>query len=105
MHFRHAVVTLLLILAACAADRPSAPRATAPTSQVIAPPPPPALVAPAGIRLPSSFRPAAQRVWLTIVPSSPGFSGRTEIDGTLDSATDVVWLNADALQVSAAAAR
>jgi len=105
MHVRHAVVTLLLILAACAADRPSAPRATAPAPQAIAQPPPPALVAPPGIRLPRTFRPAAQRVWLTIVPSSPGFSGRTEIDGTLDSATDVVWLNADVLRVGSAVAR
>src|SRR5215468_11258678 len=104
MHVRF-VVTPLLILAACAADRPSAPRATAPTAQVAAPPPPPALVAPEGIRLPRTFRPASQRVWLTIVPSSEGFSGRTEIDGTLDSATDVVWLNADVLRVDSAVAR
>jgi alanyl aminopeptidase len=105
MPVRLAVVTSLLVLAACAADRPSAPRATAPTPQAAAQPPPPVLVAPEGIRLPRTFRPAAQRVWLTIVPSSPGFAGRTEIDGTLDSATDVVWLNADALQISSAVAR
>ncbi|HZJ54129.1 MAG TPA: M1 family metallopeptidase, partial [Myxococcaceae bacterium] len=60
---------------------------------------------PPGIRLPSTFRPAAQRLWLTVVPSAPAFSGRTEIDGTLDSTTDVVWLNADALEVGPVAAR
>src|SRR5215468_146821 len=104
MHVRFAVVTFLLVLAACATERPSAPPTTPPTAQVAAPPPP-ALVAPEGIRLPRTFRPASQRVWLTIVPSSEGFSGRTEIDGTLDSATDVVWLNADVLRVDSAVAR
>src|SRR6516225_3015717 len=103
MHVRLAVVIPVLVLVACAAERPvaerpAAPHAAAPAAQVAAPPPPPALVAPAGIRLPRTFRHAEQRVWLTAVTSSPGFSGRTEIDGTLDSATDVVWLNADLLE-------
>src|SRR5215470_12471773 len=106
MQVRIALALPLLTLAACAADRSTAPRAPASeATATVAPPPPPALVAPEGIRLPRTFRPAAQRVWLTVVPSAEGFSGRTEIDGTLDSATDVVWLNADVLRVGSAVAR
>ena len=106
MTFRPALLVPVLMLAACAADRAAAPRAPAAPSPVsAAPPPPPALVAPEGIRLPRTFRPASQRVSLTVVPSAPGFSGRAEIDGTLDAATDVVWLNADALEVRSAVAR
>jgi alanyl aminopeptidase len=97
----------LLTLAACATDRPAAQPASspAPVAAAVTPPAPPALVAPEGIRLPRTFRPAAQRVWLTVIPSAPDFSGKTEIDGTLDSATSVIWLNADVLQVGAVVAR
>ena len=103
MSVRLAPVLSVLILAACAADRTAAPRAPTPApAAAVAPPAPPALVSPEGIRLPRTFRPTAQRVWLTIVPSSPDFTGRTEIDGTLDSATDVVWLNADVMEVATA---
>jgi alanyl aminopeptidase len=104
MTVRLSVLVSLLVLAGCAADRPAAPRPSTP-QLTATPPPAPAPAAPEGIRLPRTFRPAAQRVWLTVIPSAPGFSGRTEIDGTLDSATDVVWLNAEALEVGAAAAR
>src|SRR5215470_13707221 len=106
MQVRIALALPLLTLAACAADRSTAPRAPASeATATVAPPPPPALVAPEGIRLPRTFRPAAQRVWLTVVPSAEGFSGRTEIDGTLDSPAEVIWLNADALEVGSATAR
>jgi alanyl aminopeptidase len=105
MTVRPLLVLPILVLAACAADRPAASPAPSIVAQPSAPPPPPPLVAPQGIRLPPAFRPAAQRVWLTVVPSASGFSGRTEIDGTLDSATDVVWLNADLLEIDSATAR
>jgi cytosol alanyl aminopeptidase len=106
MTVRLPLLVSLLVLAACAADRPAAPRAPSPPqTATVAPPAPPALVPPEGIRLPGTFRPAAQRVWLTVVPSADGFSGRTEIEGTLDSPVEVIWLNADALQISSATAR
>ena len=95
----------ILVLVACAADRAAAPPAAAPAPVAVASPTPPPLVAPEGIKLPRTFRPAAQRVFLTVVPSAPGFSGRTEIDGSLDLAANVVWLNADALEVTSGAAR
>ena len=105
MHLRLVFLVPLLTLAACAADRPAAQRAPTPAPAVVAPPAPPALVSPGGIRLPRTFRPAAQRVWLTVDPSAPGFSGRTEIDGTLDAPTDVIWLNADVLELGPVVAR
>ena len=78
-----------------------APEPLAPAAAPVAP----VLVEPAGIRLPATFRPAAQRVSLVIVPDAPTFSGTTEIDATLAEPADVVWLNADALKVSSAVAR
>ena len=107
MPVRPALLVPLLTLAACAADRPAAQRAPSPSPAAVAAtaPAPAALVAPEGIRLPRTFRPAAQRIWLTVVPSAAGFSGRTEIDGTLDSSTDVIWLNADVLELGAVVAR
>jgi alanyl aminopeptidase len=42
---------------------------------------------------------------LTIIPSDEHFTGRTEIDGTLSAGTDVVWLNAELLDVTSASAR
>jgi len=105
MTLRLALLVPFLLLSACASDRPAASRAPAPAATAPAAPPPSPLAAPEGIRLPRTFRPAAQRVWLQIVPSSPGFTGRTEIDGTLDQASDVVWLNADVMQVTSAVAR
>jgi len=107
MLLRPASLVVLLTLAACASDRPAAQRPPSSTPAAVAAPAPapPALVAPEGIRLPRTFRPAAQRVWLGVVPSAPGFSGRTEIEGTLDSSTDVIWLNADVLEFGPVVAR
>jgi len=106
MPVRPTLIVLLLTLAACAADRPAAQRApSSPPVAAATPPAPPALDAPEGIRLPHTFRPTAQRVWLSVVPSASDFSGRTEIDGTLDSSTSVIWLNADVLQIGPVVAR
>jgi alanyl aminopeptidase len=91
----------LLVLVACASPRPAPGTASTPPTT----PPRPALTSPPGIRLPETFRPTAQRVDLEVVPSADHFTGRTEIDGTLKTATDVVWLNADALEVTSAQAR
>ncbi len=106
MPVRTVLIVLLLTLAACAANGPAqrAP-SPAPVAAAATAPAPPALVAPEGIRLPRTFRPAAQRVWLTVVPSASDFAGRTEIDGTLDSSTSVIWLNAEVLEIESAAAR
>jgi len=103
---RPAVVFLLL--AACSAERAPEPGPKAATTRVPVAPPPSAQappVSPPGIRLPDTFRPAAQRVMLEITPSAEHFTGRTEIDGTLSAATDVVWLNADAMEIDGASAK
>ena len=106
MHLRPVFLLALLTLAACAADRPSAQRTPSPAPIAVATSPsPPALVSPEGIRLPRTFRPAAQRVWLTVDPSAASFAGRTEIEGTLDAPTDVIWLNADVLEFGPVVAR
>ncbi|MGZ6163273.1 MAG: hypothetical protein ACXWLS_08090, partial [Myxococcaceae bacterium] len=106
---RLVVATPLLVLLACAADRTAAPPAGAPGPSATASPTPaptaPALVEPPGLRLPTTFKPAAQRVRLQILPASPSFTGTTEIDATLAEPTDVVWLNADALEITSAVAR
>ena len=97
---RLASPSLVLVIVACA----NSPRpAGAPAAALAAPRP--ALVSPPGIRLPETFRPSTQRLSLTIVPSDEHFTGRTEIDGTLSAGTDVVWLNAELLDVTSASAR
>jgi cytosol alanyl aminopeptidase len=60
---------------------------------------------PAGMRLPATLKPLAQRVELTLVPSADGFQGTSELDVELASATDVLWLNARELVVTKATAR
>src|SRR5215472_5073556 len=104
MTVRPVSLTLLVVLAACAADRPAVPSSPAPVAAAPAAQPRPPPVPPEAIRLPRSFRPSRQEVALTIDPSSPGFTGRTIIEGTLDAPTDVIWLNADALEITRAGA-
>ncbi len=100
-------LSLPLLLWACCASSPHpavTPEVPAPPGVVVAPaglaPEPPA-----GLRLPASLRALAQRVELTIVPSSPSFEGTTELDVELLSASDTLWLNARALRVTQASAR
>ncbi len=106
---RHPVPTLLLVLTCCATPHRQFREGTAgavpaPPGIVVAPqglgP-----VAPTGLRLPDTLKSLAQRVELTIVPSSPSFEGTTELDVELATATDVVWLNVRALTVKTASAR
>jgi alanyl aminopeptidase len=109
MTLRHALLPLLLPLFCCAtspapAQAPSAQPVAAPAGVVVAPPgaaPEP----PAGLRLPATLKPLAQRVELTLVPSADSFEGTSELDVELASATDVLWLNAKALVVKRATAR
>ncbi|MGO9063424.1 MAG: M1 family aminopeptidase [Myxococcaceae bacterium] len=103
---RRTVSPLLLLWACCAGPpKPQAtPEVPAPQGVVVAPaglsatPPP-------GLRLPGSLRALAQRVELTIIPSSPSFEGTTELDVELAASTDVLWRNARALRVTTASAR
>jgi hypothetical protein len=107
MNARLTLLSSLVLLLACATDRPdpsSRPAASGPTAATAGAPPATSLVAPEGIKLPRTFRPAAQRLVLEVVPSAAGFTGRTEIEGTLDAPTDVVWLKADTLKITAATA-
>ncbi len=95
---RHTLLPLLLLLPCCATStKPEAPAAQPPPSPaVLAPEPPP------GLRLPSTLKPLAQRVELTIVPSAPTFEGTTELEVELLTSTDVLWLNAKGLTVQKA---
>src|SRR5215472_10226354 len=97
---RFALPLLAVAVAACASSHS---RVAAPAA--LPPAPRPELVSPPGIRLPETFRPSAQRLSLTIVPSDEHYTGRTEIDGTLGAGIDVVWLNAELLEVTSASAR
>jgi cytosol alanyl aminopeptidase len=109
MKLRRPLLLLVLPLLCCAtspepAKTPSAPTVPAPAGITVAPPgvapePPP------GLRLPATFKPLAQRVELTLLPSAEGFEGTTDIDVELPAATDVLWLNAKAMVVKKASAR
>ena len=97
---------LLAGLAACAAPpTPPETKAVPPAPGVVVAKDLGAPAPPAGMRLPGNLRPLAQRVELTIVPSSETFQGTTELDVELTAATDVVWLNARKLAVQRGSAR
>ena len=49
-----------------------------------------------------AVRPLTYRLDFTIEPEKTHFSGRTEIDITLDHPTDLIWLHGDGLEVSVA---
>ncbi|WP_426168998.1 M1 family metallopeptidase [Sandarakinorhabdus sp. DWP1-3-1] len=55
-------------------------------------------------RLPAGITPTAYRLDLTVDPSKAGFTGRTEIDATLATATSTVFLHGRDLKVTRATA-
>jgi len=73
------------------ADRPSAKSAI----------PHPAPVAPT-FRLPQTAKPMAYVAELVVDPAQPTFGGKVDVDVELSSATEVLWLNAQDLTVTAA---
>lgn len=98
------VLTGLVFVTGCAT--PPTPEAANATPVAAAVPPTPGTpTPPVGLRLPETVKALAQRVELTIVPSSDTFEGTTELDVELTSATEVVWLNVRALTVKKASAR
>jgi alanyl aminopeptidase len=111
MKLRHSLSPLLLSFVCCATSPTPEPAKGAPSTgaavpagivvapQGVAPEPPP------GLRLPAAFKPLAQRVELTLVPSADAFEGTTEVEIELPTATDVLWLNAKELVVKKAVAR
>jgi alanyl aminopeptidase len=102
---RRAFSSLLLLLVCCAgaAKREVTPDVPPPQGIVVAPD---ALARePPGLRLPGTLKALAQRVELTIVPSSSSFEGSTELDVELGTSSDVLWLNARALRVTKASVR
>jgi cytosol alanyl aminopeptidase len=106
MTLRRSPFTSLLLLVCCATSSPKAPEtAKAPPPGSAVAPAGTGPAAPAGLRLPATLKPLAQRVELTVVPSSPTFEGTTELDVELATATDVLWLNVRALGVKSASAR
>ena len=68
--------------------------------------PPAALPAPTppALRLPTSVRPTAHVVELTIDPASEDFSGSISSGIVVDEATSVIWLNGDELELTTATA-
>jgi len=107
---RRTFTTLSLLLACCATPQaPSTAKAPPPSAPgpagVASAPQGAAPEPPKGLRLPAGVTPVAQRVELTIVPSSPSFEGTSELEVELASATDVVFLNVRALNVTSASAR
>ena len=100
-------LSLLAAAIGCATPpaQPAVSTANPPTPGVIVAPELLAPQPPAGMRLPSSFKPVAQRVELTIIPSAEGFQGTTELEVDVASPTDTLWLNARALTIQSASAR
>jgi cytosol alanyl aminopeptidase len=54
------------------------------------------------LRLPGDVKPTRYAARLTVAPTEPTFAGSIDIDVTVVKATDVVWLDATALTISAA---
>ncbi|UQA59227.1 M1 family metallopeptidase [Polyangium aurulentum] len=103
-HERPLAWALPLVLAACGASpEPASPTNAKPDSPAVvdAPrsaktPPPPAL------RLPAVAHPERYDLDLTLDPSKETFNGTISADLVIDSATDVLWLNATSLTVGSA---
>jgi alanyl aminopeptidase len=89
---------LALVLACADAHERSAPVAPKPAAS----PALPAVVTPEGVRLPSTATPRAYRLELDIDPSEERFRGTVEIDVELSAQVDVLWLNADGLELGSA---
>src|SRR5262245_43825075 len=106
---RAVLVVAAATVVACSSS--PAPRSTAPTEAPVTEAPPPEAAPPraddvvAGVRLPTTFRPTASRVRLAIDPDQPKFSGAVEIEGTLASAQQRIWLNSRGLTIRSAVAR
>jgi cytosol alanyl aminopeptidase len=101
------LLALLVLVVACGTPpaQPVAGNANPPTPGLVVAPQSAAPEPPAGMRLPTNVKPLAQRVELTIVPSSERFQGTTELEVELKTATDTLWLNARGLTFQSASAR
>ncbi len=105
-HLRISAPALLatLCVAACgpeAAAPPATPQASAAPTQTG-----PVATAPdeprPALRLPSDVHPTAEAIELTIRPDQDRFSGRVDVDVTLDRSRRSIWLHARGLHVSSA---
>ena len=92
-------IALLLSLLAGCSDAPEGDLAAAPPAREITADEPPTG------QLPAAARPNHYRLHLSIDPRRDYFSGRAEIDVTLDQSADTLWLHGKALQVDEASAR
>ena len=60
---------------------------------------------PPKLRLPTTARPTGYAVELTIDPNQPGFRGSVDITVRLEQETDLLWLNAAAIEIQKASAK
>ena len=81
--------------------RAAAPVLDTSPSTITLDPPAPAPVAPT-VRLPDGARPTHYALTLTVVPGAARVDGGIVIDVVLDTPHAVLWLNADALNVTKA---
>ena len=105
-------LSVLLLALGCATQRgtPGVPPSNPGVDPTVsASAPAPSSEAPAGqpptLRLPDTVRPLRYRPTLTIAPEQDSFDGAIEIDLDVLAPTQVLWLNAEGLQVSRAEIR
>ncbi len=96
--FRRLVLALALLSACSAGPKPS-PQPQ--PSDVAGPEVPSDEAAPTG-RLPADVKPTHYALELTIDPDQPRFSGRVEVEVTLEKARRHIWLHGQGLEVSEA---
>ncbi len=89
---------LAAALIACAVPAPRPPPAPP------APPPPLPTLADPGQRLPRTFTPTGYSAHISLSPDKWQFDGTIVIAGTVDTAADVIWLDANALAITGAIA-
>jgi alanyl aminopeptidase len=102
-HERPFAWTLPLILAACGASpEPAIPTTAKPKGAAVAAQRSERTPAPPALRLPTVAHPEHYDLDLTLDPSKDTFTGVISADLVIDSATDVLWLNATSLTVESA---
>ena len=105
-----APLTILIGAAACSGPaRPAAPGPTTTPAPAPAPPEEPGLVqlpltAPTGVRLPRPITFTRAALDLDLDPSRDSFTGHARLDGVMAQAESVIWLHAEKLTITRAAA-
>ncbi len=105
----HPLLAAVLLLASAASATPHAPARPAASvrpapapRRAVPPPPAPAGTTPPKLRLPDTARPTRGAIDLAADPSTERFRGTVRYQVALAVPTAVVWLHAEALEISAA---